>query len=141
MKKIYLSVFALQLLFIYKNSTAQVEDRDGLMMADSYPGGIVETRELEKSSVVEGSFFVNNNWSVGNVILYSGKAIKGMPLKYNLSGAISSEIKIDKQSGWIIEAHNNQDIAGEVQVQANPKMPMTMTIPMTMKNETVIKGN
>jgi len=65
----------------------------------------------------------------------------GMPLKYNLSGTISSDIKIDKQSGWIIEAHNNQDIAGEVQVQANPKMPMTMTIPMTMKNETVIKGN
>ena len=84
MKKIYLSLFALQLLFIYKNSTAQVEDRDGIMMANSYPGGIVETRELEKSSVVEGSFFINNNWSVGNVILYSGKAIKGMPLKYNL---------------------------------------------------------
>jgi len=64
----------------------------------------------------------------------------GMPLKYNLAGAMSSEIKIDKQSGWIIEAFNIQDIEGEVQVQANPQMPMTMTIPMTMKNETVIKG-
>lgn len=84
MKKIYIFLFVLQFLFIYKNSTAQVEDRDGLMMADSYPGGIVETRELEKSSIVEGSFFINNNWSVGNVSLYSGKAIKGMPLKYNL---------------------------------------------------------
>jgi len=62
----------------------------------------------------------------------------GMPLKYNLSGTISSEIRIDKQSGWIIEAINQQDIEGEIQIQANPQMPMSMTVPMIMKNETVI---
>ena len=84
MKKIYIPVFILQLLFSYISSMAQVEDRDGIFTTNSYPGGIVETRELEKSSVVEGSFFINNTWSVGNVILYNGKAIKGMPLKYNL---------------------------------------------------------
>jgi len=64
----------------------------------------------------------------------------GMPMKYNLTGAISSEIKIDKQSGWIIEAHNIQDIEGEAQIQPNPQVPMSMSIPMIMKNETVIKG-
>ena len=82
MKKIYIPIF--MLLFSYINSVAQVEVQEGLLIADSYAGGLVETRELEKSSVVEGSFFINNNWSVGNVILYNGKAIKGMPLKYNL---------------------------------------------------------
>lgn len=64
----------------------------------------------------------------------------GMPMKYNMAGKISSEIKIDKQSGWIIEAHNIQDIEGEAQIQASPQMPMQMTIPMVMKNETVITG-
>jgi len=64
----------------------------------------------------------------------------GMPMKYSLSGVIASEIKIDKESGWIIEAHNVQDIEGEAQIQANPQLPMTMTIPMVMKNETVITG-
>jgi hypothetical protein len=82
MKKIYIPIFTL--LFSYISSVAQVEVQEGLFIADSYPGGLVETRELEKSSVVEGSFFINNDWSVGNVILYNGKAIKGMPLKYNL---------------------------------------------------------
>lgn len=84
MKKIYIPLFTLLLLFSYVSIFAQVEDQDGVFSTNSYPGGIVETRELEKSSVVEGSFFINNNWSVGNVILYNGKAIKGMPLKYNL---------------------------------------------------------
>lgn len=84
MKKICVPIIILQLLFSYISSIAQVEDRDGVFTANSYPGGIVETRELEKSSVVEGSFFINNNWSVGNVILYNGKTLKGMPLKYNL---------------------------------------------------------
>jgi len=62
----------------------------------------------------------------------------GMPMKYNMTGAINSEIKIDKQSGWIIEAQNTQDIEGEAQIQPNPQMPMKMTIPMVMKNETRI---
>lgn len=84
MKKIYIPLFVLQLLFMYESSTAQVEKRAGKIIQDGYPGGIIETVELEKSSVVEGSFFINNNWAVGNVLLYSGKVIKGMPLKYNL---------------------------------------------------------
>jgi hypothetical protein len=62
----------------------------------------------------------------------------GMPMKYNMTGAIDSEIKIHKQSGWIIEAKNVQHIEGEAQIQPNPQMPMKMTIPMVMKNETVI---
>jgi hypothetical protein len=82
MKKIYIPIITL--LFSYISSVAQVEVQEGLLIADSYPGGLVETRKLEKSSVVEGSFFINNDWTVGNVILYNGKAIKGMPLKYNL---------------------------------------------------------
>ena len=54
------------------------------------------------------------------------------------AGVISSDIKIDKVSGWIIEAINKQKIKGEAHIQASPQMPMNMTIPMTMKNETVI---
>ena len=64
----------------------------------------------------------------------------GMSMKYDLSGQIASKIKIDKQSGWIIEANSTQDIKGNAHIQPSPTMPMAMTIPMTMKNVTVISG-
>ncbi len=64
----------------------------------------------------------------------------GMSMKYDLSGVLLSRIKLNKESGWIIEANSSQDIKGNAHIQASPTMPMAMTIPMTMKNETVITG-
>ena len=63
---------------------AQFDAREGRIVNDGYPGGVIETVNLEKSSVIEGTFFINDYWSVGDVLLYNEKAIKGMPLKYNL---------------------------------------------------------
>ena len=64
----------------------------------------------------------------------------GMSMKYDLSGVLTSRIKLNKESGWILGANSSQDISGNAYVQPNPSMPMAMTIPMTMKNETVISG-
>ena len=65
----------------------------------------------------------------------------GMPMKFDLSGTIASEIKIDKTSGWIIDAKINQEIKGDVYLKENPQMPDGMKIPMTMKNEMTITNN
>jgi hypothetical protein len=62
----------------------------------------------------------------------------GMPLKYDLLGTMSSEIKINRKSGWVIESKINQTIKGTVQIKDNPQMPGGMTIPMTMNNEMTI---
>lgn len=59
----------------------------------------------------------------------------GMPTKYDLTGVMSSEIKVDKVSGWIIDAKINQDIYGDVYIKGNPQLPEGMKIPMTMKND------
>ncbi len=64
----------------------------------------------------------------------------GMSMKYDLSGVLLSRIRLNRESGWIIEGKSTQDIKGNAYVQASPTMPMAMTIPMTMKNETVITG-
>ncbi len=64
----------------------------------------------------------------------------GMSMKYDLSGVLLSRIRLNKESGWIIESHSSQEINGNAHVQVSPTMPMAMTIPMTMKNETVISG-
>lgn len=65
----------------------------------------------------------------------------GMPMKYDLTGSMDSEIKVDKNTGWIIEATINQKIEGDAYIKENPQLPNGMKIPMTMINDMVITNN
>jgi hypothetical protein len=62
----------------------------------------------------------------------------GLPLKYNLTGTMVSEIKIDKTSGWIIASTITQDIGGNAEAKDSPQTPEGMVIPMLMKTEMTI---
>ena len=62
----------------------------------------------------------------------------GMQMRYDIKGTITSEIKIDKTTGWIIEAKISQTMAGDSHIKGNPQMPDGMTIPMETTTETVI---
>ena len=62
----------------------------------------------------------------------------GMPLKYDMEGKMVSDIKIDKESGWIVEAKLNQELKGDAHIKDNPQIPGGLTIPMVMVYETEI---
>ncbi len=62
----------------------------------------------------------------------------GMPMKVDLTGTMVSEIKVDKNSGWIIEANIAQEMQGNMQFKENSALPDGMTVPMTIKNEMTI---
>lgn len=65
----------------------------------------------------------------------------GMPTKYDMSGSMISEIRVDKETGWIIEANAKQEIKGDAYIKENPKMPNGMKIPMKMINKMEITNN
>ncbi len=65
----------------------------------------------------------------------------GMQMKYNLTGNLVSKIKIDKSSGWIVEAKIDQELKGNTEIKGNAQMPNGMSIPMVMKNDMTITGN
>lgn len=65
----------------------------------------------------------------------------GMPMKYDLTGSMISEIKVDTNTGWIVEARINQEIKGDAYIKENPQVPNGMKIPMTMINEMVISNS
>ena len=62
----------------------------------------------------------------------------GMDIKIDLNGSLISEIKVDKESGWIIEATITQDLSGNTHMKGNPQMPEGMSIPMSIKSKSVI---
>ena len=64
--------------------------------------------------------------------------INGVPAKYDLSGTTISTIKINSNTGWILEANINQNIEGKVEIEANPNVQKVMSIPMKIKSTTEI---
>ena len=64
----------------------------------------------------------------------------GMSLRYDLTGSMLSEIKVDKETGWIIESDIHQEMKGDAYIKPNPNHPDGMKIPITMVNEMVITG-
>jgi hypothetical protein len=65
----------------------------------------------------------------------------GMDVKYDLNGTMSSQIKVDRKSGWVIETKIAQLIKGTSHIKDNPQVPGGMIIPMSMTNDMVITGN
>ena len=66
------------------------------------------------------------------------KMVNGLPMKYIINGTSTNELKVDKATGWVLEAKINQSIKGDVQIKDNPKVPGGMTIPMTLTTDQII---
>jgi hypothetical protein len=64
--------------------------------------------------------------------------INGMQMKYDLKGTMSSEIRIDRKSGWTEEGKITQTMKGTAYVKDSSQMSGGMTIPMTITNEMTI---
>jgi hypothetical protein len=64
--------------------------------------------------------------------------MNGMDYNYQLSGTFVSEIKVDKESGWIKELKMEQTLGGKVFIKENSQMPGGMVIPMDFKTVNII---
>jgi Family of unknown function (DUF6263) len=63
--------------------------------------------------------------------------INGMPMKYDLNGSLLTDIKVDRNTGWISEVKLKQVMKGSIEIQANPQLPGGMIIPMTFNTDII----
>lgn len=64
-----------------------------------------------------------------------------IPMRVEMSGKYNSSIKVDKTTGWVMEALFKQEMKGNTYVKASDSMPEAMTIPMEIKSTTTVTGN
>lgn len=64
-----------------------------------------------------------------------------MDVKYDLTGTMTSTIKVDKNTGWIIDSTINQEITGDIYIKENPKIPNGMEFPIRMQNNMIITNH
>lgn len=61
-----------------------------------------------------------------------------LPMTYQMSGTMTSTIKLAKKTGWIRDASIKQSLSGKVIFADNPQMPGGMEVPMSMESEIAI---
>jgi len=66
--------------------------------------------------------------------------ISGMTIRYDLTGTMQSEFKVDLHSGWIIEGLVQMKMEGAAHFKGNPQMPDGMTVPMSFTAETKVSN-
>jgi hypothetical protein len=84
MKRILQYTLILVAIMFPMSIYAQSNVEYGRVIVEKNPGAIIEAFDLEKSTAIEGSFYMNPEWQVGSVYLYDGRRIEKMPLKYNM---------------------------------------------------------
>jgi hypothetical protein len=99
---------------------------------------MISTYTLTESNA--NGYVIKGNSSIETANKDAYLPINGMPTRYDLTGVMTSEITVDKTSGWVIEAKINQDIRGDVYIKKNPKLPDGLKVPMVMKNTLVYKN-
>jgi hypothetical protein len=63
--------------------------------------------------------------------------VNGIVMKYNMSGTMTSNIKIDRKTGWIKKAQLKQNIGGNAQIRAG-EQAQEVTVPMNLSSEVTI---
>ncbi|MCW3807075.1 DUF6263 family protein [Plebeiibacterium marinum] len=88
----------------------------------------------------EGCYLIEGNSKINTVDKDVYVENNGMKMKYNMKGSLVSKIKVDKKTGWIVEAKIDQEMKGTTEIQSNAQMPNGMSIPMEMKNKMTVTG-
>jgi hypothetical protein len=65
----------------------------------------------------------------------------GIEMKQVITGKMTSDIRIDKTTGWIKEAKTIQKGEGSIHIKESPMMPDGTEIPMHFTNTIEVKGN
>ncbi len=64
--------------------------------------------------------------------------MNGMPMKYMVNGTATTDLKVDKATGWVTEAKITQAMKGNIDIKDNPKVPGGMSIPITINVDQTI---
>ncbi|WP_461451485.1 DUF6263 family protein [Mucilaginibacter sp.] len=94
---------------------------------------LVSTYQLQ--DVTDTYYQIHGDSKVSTAITSTPAQINGMPVKYDLSGTIVTDIKADKKTGWVIEEKLKQDIGGNLDILDNPKIPGGMKMPMKIHSD------
>ncbi len=78
-----ITVVFFSILYTSLQCDAQVQEADQTLIYQPYSGGLMETKSLPPATI-EGNYYMQDSWQVGDVMLTDGETLQQTPLKYDL---------------------------------------------------------
>src|SRR5690606_10374768 len=88
-----------------------------------------------KLDAIEGDYYVISGKSE---IRTKVNTDPSAPMTYDMTGTMTSRIKLAKKTGWISDGSYKQSISGKAVFPDNPQMPGGMEVPMSIDGEVLV---
>ncbi len=112
---------------------------DTLNFTDFVPLRIVTTYKLKgydhETAKIEST--TNIRMDAGNLIVSQDR----IPMKFDLTGIIESEYKVDRISGWILNGNIDYSFGGEIIVEKQAGMQADQVVPMDFAGKYMLTGD
>jgi hypothetical protein len=99
------------------------------------PAKATVTINYQLADVIEGTCLIYGDGTIVTDKNAEPEHINGLQVKYDLTGSMIADIRVDKATGWINEVKLKQVMMGDMQIPDSPSLPGGMTIPMTFNTE------
>jgi hypothetical protein len=99
---------------------------------------IKTTSTYTLQDITANTFVIHDDAVVAPANTAAYTEMNGIPMKYMVNGTATTDLKVDKATGWVTEAKIIQAMKGTIDIKDNPKVPGGMTIPITINLDQTI---
>lgn len=86
--------------------------------------------------ITDGSYLIHGDAIVQSDGLGTFAELNGFPMRMrNTKGSVTSDIKVDKTTGWIIESKTLKKINADVDIKDSPNVPGGVTFPISITGD------
>ena len=125
---------------IYPNHTINIGDNWDITTHLENEMKFIVSSKYELVAITSDYALIRGNSTIKTINTDEYIELKGMNIRYDLEGTILSEIKVDKESGWIIDAKMVQKMQGYAFIKENSQLPNGMKIKMNTTSESIVSN-
>jgi len=104
------------------------------------PAKAAITIHYQLADVVEGTYLIHGEGTIVTDKVIDPAPVKEPPIKYDLTGSMIADIRVDQATGWINEVKLKQVMMGSMQIPDSPSLPGGLTIPITFNTDVNTTG-
>lgn len=107
------------------------------LIESTMKAGVVSTYTLKE---INEDHYIISGSSVISSLEDGSMETQGVQMKFNIGGDMTSKLKVDKSTGWILDGDVSQTIEGNVKIEAGPNNPEEIEYPISMINTMKVEG-
>ncbi len=106
---------------------------------------LMQAAELETTyqltEIGDDYYQIHGESTINNVDKETYVPVNGLPVKYDLSGTMITDLKISKKTGWVIDGTIKQEMKGNMEFKDTEQVPGGMIVPFTYVNDIKVSGS